>query len=72
MQIHVWPEHNRFASSSLGLFLGAGVRPLLMPAMKSEPALIGPILSGIFSRNNMIALAPSVVKRKSKAPTPLN
>jgi hypothetical protein len=36
------------------------VRPLLMTAMKSEPALIGPILTRMFSRYNIIALGLSV------------
>jgi hypothetical protein len=42
MQIRVMAGAFSFCIFSLGLFLGAGVRPLLMPAMKSEPALIGP------------------------------
>ena len=36
------------------------MRPLLMTAMKSEPALIGPILTRMFSRYNIIALGLSV------------
>lgn len=43
----------------LGLFLGV-VRPRFMTAMKSEPAFIGPVLTGIFSRYNAIALRLSV------------
>jgi hypothetical protein len=60
MLIHVIAEALSFCIVSLGLFLGAGVRPLLMPAMKSEPALIGPILTGMFSRYNIFALLLSV------------
>ncbi len=50
-----------FCIFSLGLFLGEGVRPLLMMAMKSEPALIGPILTRMFSRYNIVALGLSVL-----------
>lgn len=50
-----------FCIFSLGLFLGAGVRPLLIAAMQREPALIGPILTAMFSRYNLLALALSGV-----------
>ena len=50
-----------FCIFSLGLFLGAGVRSLLMPAMREQPALIGPILTAIFSRYNLLALTLSVI-----------
>ena len=50
-----------FCILSLGLFLGAGVRSLLLPAMKEQPALIGPILTAMFSRYNLLALALSVI-----------
>lgn len=60
MQIRVLAGALSFCIFSLGLFLGAGVRPLLMPAVKTEPALIGPILTGMFSRYNVIALVLSV------------
>ena len=61
MQIHAIAGALSFSIFSLGLFLGAGVRPLLMPAMKSEPALIGPVLTGMFSRYNLVALGLSIV-----------
>ncbi|ADW71268.1 DUF4149 domain-containing protein [Granulicella tundricola] len=61
MQIHIFVGALSFCIFSLGLFLGAGVRPLLMPAMKSDPALIGPIVTGMFSRYNVLALALSGV-----------
>ena len=50
-----------FCIFSLGLFLGAGVRSLLMPAMREHPALIGPIITAIFSRYNLLALALSAI-----------
>ena len=46
---------------SLGLFLGAAVRPLLIDAMNREAVLIGPILTGMFSRYNVLALTLSLV-----------
>ncbi|WP_263385097.1 hypothetical protein [Granulicella arctica] len=61
MWIHAIAGTLSFSIFSLGLFLGAGVRPLLMPAMKSEPALIGPVLTGMFSRYNLVALGLSIV-----------
>lgn len=61
MQIRVMAGALSFCIFSLGLFPGAGVRPLLMPAMKSEPALIGPIVTGMFSRYNITALGLSVL-----------
>ncbi len=60
MQIRVVAGALSFCIFSLGLFLGAGVRPLLMPAMKKEPALIGPIVTGMFSRYNVLALVLSM------------
>ena len=50
-----------FCIFSLGLYLDAGVRSLLMPAMREQPALIGPILTAMFSRYNLLALALSAV-----------
>jgi hypothetical protein len=61
MWIHVMAGALSSCIFSLGLFLGAGVRPLLMTAMKSEPALIGPILTRMFSRYNIAALGLSVL-----------
>lgn len=59
MQTHVIAGSLSFCIFSLGLFLGGGVRPLLMAAMKSEPALIGPILTQMFNRYNIVALGLS-------------
>ena len=59
MYIHILEGSLFLSIFSLGLFLGAGVRPLLMPAMKREPALIGPILTAMFSRYNLLALVLS-------------
>ena len=50
-----------FCIFSLGLFLGAGVRSLLMPAMREQPALIGPILTAMFSRYNLLSLALAAI-----------
>ena len=61
LQIRVVAGALSFCIFSLGLFLGAGVRSLLMPAMKREPALIGPIVTGMFSRYNLFALALSAM-----------
>jgi hypothetical protein len=61
MRIHVMAGALSFCIFSLGLFLGGAVRPLLMTAMKSEPALIGPILTRMFSRYNVVALGLSVL-----------
>lgn len=41
----------------MGVFLGGGVRPLLVSAMKSQPTLVGPILTSMFSRYNLMSLA---------------
>lgn len=60
MQIHVIVGALSFCIFSLGLFLGGGVRPLLMPGMKTEPVLIGPIVTSMFSRYNLVALVLSV------------
>lgn len=59
MQMRVMAGALSFCIFSLGLFLGAGVRPLLMRAMKSDPGLIGPIITGMFSRYNITALGLS-------------
>ena len=59
MQVRVMAAAFSFCIFSLGLFLGAGVRPLLMLAGKSEPGLIGPIVTGMFSRYNILALGLS-------------
>jgi hypothetical protein len=61
MQIHAVAGALSFCIFSLGLFLGAAVRPLMLPAMKSAPALIGPIVTGMFSRYNIFALGLSVL-----------
>ena len=61
MQIHAITAALSFCIFGLGLFLGGGVRPLLMTAMKSQPALIGPIVTGMFSRYNILALGLSIV-----------
>jgi hypothetical protein len=50
-----------FCIFSLGAFLGAGVRSLLMPAMRDQPALVGPILTAMFSRYNLLALALAAI-----------
>ena len=59
MPIRVIAGALSFCIFSLGLFLGVGVRPLLMTAMKRAPALIGPIVTGMFRRYNMVALVLS-------------
>ena len=48
MWIYVMAGALSFCIFRLVLFPGAGVRPLLMTAMKSEPALIGPRLTRMF------------------------
>lgn len=59
MQIHVIAGALSFCIFALGMFLVAGVRPLLMTTMKSEPLLAGPVLTRMFSRYNMVALVLS-------------
>jgi hypothetical protein len=61
MHVQVIEASLFFFIFSLGLFLGAGVRPLLVAAMQKEPVLIGPILTAMFSRYNLLALTLSCV-----------
>jgi hypothetical protein len=61
MQIHVIVGALSFCIFGLGLFLGGEVRPILMIAMKSDPALIGPILTRMFSWYNLVALVLSAL-----------
>lgn len=61
MQANVIVGALAFCVFSLGLFLGGGVRPLLIAAMKREPALIDPIITAMFGRYNVLALGLSVI-----------